>query len=76
MLATSTKIWHVNKRDFLQQCLGMFTMLILELSSETRVFRHLSNHVFEVRNCGNTKTYEGHRFIQNVLNLRYIAAKN
>ena len=48
-------------------------MLIFEFSSETRVFRHLSNHVFEVRNCRNTKTYEGHLFFQNVQNLRYIS---
>ena len=31
-----------------QQCLGQFTMLLSETSSETGVFRHLSNHVFRV----------------------------
>ena len=39
----------------LEQCLGTFTMLLLEGFSETGLFRHLSNHVFRVRNFGNTK---------------------
>ena len=30
-------------------------MLLVEGSSETGLFRHLSNHIFSVRNCGNTK---------------------
>ena len=38
-----------------QQCLGTFTMLLVEGSSKTRFFRHLSNHVLRVRNFGNTK---------------------
>ena len=38
-----------------QQCLGRFTMLLVEGSSKTELFRHLSNHVFEVINFGNTK---------------------
>ena len=37
-----------------QQCLGTFTMLLVEGSSEIGLFRHLSNHVFRVRNFGNT----------------------
>ena len=38
-----------------QQCLGTFTMLLVEGSSGTGFFRHLSNHVFRVRSFGNTK---------------------
>ena len=38
-----------------QQCLNTFTLLLVEESSETGVFRHLSNHLFRVRNFGNTK---------------------
>ena len=38
-----------------QQCLGMFAMLLVEGSSKTELFRHLSNHVLEVINFGNTK---------------------
>ena len=38
-----------------QQSLGTFTMLLVEGSSETALFRHLSNHVFGVCNVGNTK---------------------
>ena len=29
-----------------QQCFGQFVMLLVEGPSETRLFRHLSNHVF------------------------------
>ena len=45
-----------------QQCFGMSTMLLVEGSSKTVLFRHLSNHVFEALNFGNKKTYEGHLF--------------
>ena len=38
-----------------QQCLGTFTMLFVEGSSEKTLFRHLSDYVFRVRNFGNTK---------------------
>ena len=38
-----------------QQCLGTFTMLLLERSSEARLFRHLSDHLLGVRSFGNTK---------------------
>ena len=38
-----------------EQYLGTFTMLLVEGSSETGLFKHLSNHVFRVRNFGNTK---------------------
>ena len=32
-----------------QQCLGTFTILLVEASSETGLFRHLSDYVFGVR---------------------------
>ena len=38
-----------------QKCFGTFTMLLLKRSSEKRLIRHLSNHVFRVRNFANTK---------------------
>ena len=38
-----------------QQCFGTCAMLLVEASSKSRLFRHLSNHVFGVRNFGNTK---------------------
>ena len=38
-----------------QQSLGMFTMLLVKGSSKTGLFRHLPDHVFAVRNFGNTK---------------------
>ena len=39
-----------------QQCLGTFGILVVEASSETGPFRHLSDYVFGVRNFGNTKS--------------------
>ena len=39
-----------------QQCFSQLTMLLFEGSSETGLFRHLSNYVFRVRNFGNTKS--------------------
>ena len=38
-----------------EQCLGTFTMLLVEESSEKLLCRHSSNHLFGVRNFGNTK---------------------
>ena len=38
-----------------QQYYGPFTILFVEGSSETGRFRHLSNHVFRVRNFANAK---------------------
>ena len=35
-----------------EQCLDMFTMLLVKGSSKMRLFRHLSNYVFGVRNFG------------------------
>ena len=39
-----------------QQCLGPFTILLFKGSSETLLFRLLSNHDFRLRNFGNTKS--------------------
>ena len=39
-----------------RQCLGTFTMLLVEWSTEMELFRHLSTHVFEVRNFRNAKS--------------------
>ena len=39
-----------------QQCLGRFTIFLVEASSETWLFRHLSDYVFGVRNFENTKS--------------------
>ena len=38
-----------------QQCFGTSVMLLVEGSSETGLFRHLTNQVFGVRNFRNTK---------------------
>ena len=38
-----------------------------------RLFRHLSNHVFGIRNLGNTKAMRVIFFFQNVQNFRYIS---
>ena len=39
-----------------QHCCDMFTMLLVEGFSQTRFFRHLSDHVFGARNFGKTKS--------------------
>ena len=49
----------------LQQCLGPFTMLLVERSSETGRFTHLSNHVFERPQFWKYIGYEGHLFFWN-----------
>ena len=46
-------------------------MLLVDGSSETGLFRHLSNHVFGVRNFGNTKSMTV-IFSQKVQDLIYI----
>ena len=52
--------WSVNMIKLLwcrfQQCLCTFTMLLVTWSSETRLFRRLSDHVFKVRDSRNTKS--------------------
>ena len=52
-----------------EQCLGPFTMFLVEGSSETGLLRHLANHVFSVRNFGNTKAVRVIIFFQNDQNL-------
>ena len=47
--------YHKGTVMYISKFLGTFTMLLVGESSETRFFRHLSNHVFAVRNLGNTK---------------------
>ena len=37
-----------------EQCLGPYTMLLFEGSSEIGLFRHLSNNIFAIGNFGNT----------------------
>ena len=39
-----------------QQCLGTFTILLVEASSETGLSRHLSDYVFGIRQFENTKS--------------------
>ena len=56
----------------LQQCFDPFAMLSVEGSSETRLFRHLSSHVFRSRYFRKYISYEGHLFLANVQNLIYI----
>ena len=48
-------------------------MLLAQGSSERRLFRTLSNHVFGVRNFGNTKYMSVIFFFQNIQNLIYIS---
>ena len=56
-----------------QQCFGPFILLLLKGSSETGLFRDLSNHVFLSREVQKDISYEGHRFFENVQNLIYIS---
>ena len=48
-------------------------MLLVEESSETGLFRYLSNHVFRSPYLGESISYEGHLFFQNLQNLIYIS---
>ena len=43
-----------------QLCFGPFTMSLVEVSSETRLFRHLKNHVFRSPSVQKNISYEGH----------------
>ena len=64
--------WSINMVNVLsfrlQQCSGPFTLLLVEVSSETRLFGHLSN--FYLRSLWEQKysNYEGHLFFSNVQN--------
>ena len=51
-----------------QQCLGSFTVFLFKASSETWVFRHLSNHVFRSPEFRKYISYEGHLSFQNFEN--------
>ena len=46
----------------LQQCLGPFTMFLVERSSESGFSRDLSNHVFRSPQFRKYVAYEGHTF--------------
>ena len=48
-------------------------MLFVEGSSETRLFRHLSNHVFWSPEFRKYIGYEGHLFLKKFQNLMYIS---
>ena len=52
-----------------QQCSGPFTMFLIDWSSETGLFRHLSNHVFGVRNFRNAKSMRVMFLFQNIQDL-------
>ena len=45
-----------------QQCFSLFTVLLVQGSSETGLFRHLSNHVFRSSYVQNYISYEGNFF--------------
>ena len=45
---------------------GHVNILLLEASSETRLFRHLSDYVLGVPELPKYKIYEGNSFFQNV----------
>ena len=46
----------------LQQCFKPFLKLFAKGSSETQLFRHLSNHVFRSSEFRKYTTYKGHLF--------------
>ena len=52
-----------------EQCLGKFTVLHVEGSSETGLFRRLTDYVFGVHNYQNTKSMRVILFSQNIQNL-------
>ena len=56
----------------LEQCLGTFTMLLVEGSSETRLSRHLHSHV-QSRQFRKYKRSEGNLFLKKIQNLVYIS---
>ena len=53
----------------------MFTILLVKGSSETGLFRHISNYVFAVRNFENTKAMKVIFFFQNVENFSQTSKK-
>ena len=56
-----------------QHCLIPFTMLLVEGSSETQLFRDLSNNVFRNPYSRKYISYEGRLFFENVQNLMFIS---
>ena len=52
-----------------QQCLGWFTMSLVEGSSETRLFTHFSNDVFRSLYLPKDISCEGYCFFKNLQNL-------
>ena len=52
------------------QCLGTFTILYVEASSETGLFRHLSDYVFGFRNFERTKSMAVIFFFSNYLKFK------
>ena len=52
-----------------QQSVDPFAMLFFEESSDTRLFKHLSNRIFWSRYFRKDISYDGHVFLANVQNL-------
>ena len=52
-----------------QQCFAQITMLLVEGSSETELFRLLSNHVFRCPQVKKYISYDGHRFCFKMLKI-------
>ena len=53
----------------LQQCLGISSMLTVERSFETNLFRHFANHVFRNLYFQKYISYDGHLFLEHVQNI-------
>ena len=52
-----------------QQCFGPFTILLVEASSDTGLFRHLSNHVLRNPQVEKYISSEGHLFFLKMFKL-------
>ena len=59
----------------LQQCFDPFAMLSVQSSSETRLFRHLFDHVFGSRYFRKYISYEGDVFLAKVKKSKKITKK-
>ena len=51
-----------------EECFSLFTMLIVEASSERGPFRHLTNHVFWSLSVQKSISYVAHLFLEKVKN--------
>ena len=71
-LEWSINIIKVLSRRF-QQCLGPFTMFLVKGSSEMRILRHLSNHLFRSSLSRKYISYEGLFIFPNIQTLLYIS---